>query len=113
MVVGEQRIHGLTDGAGESPTVNTGIATLRSVTGTAVLVGCYLTDDGAAYDPDAETTGASGAFLVAGAAPGQWDLEVEYEYAVDQWSASVYPVWLREGGPIVSPWFPAWVPFGT
>ncbi len=114
IVVGEQRIYGLEDDEGESPSVNTGIATLRSATGSAVLDGCYLTDDGTAYDPGAETTGASGAFLVAGAEPGSWELVVEYEYGIDQWStAPPYPVWLPADGPIVSPWYPAWVPFGT
>ena len=113
IVVGEQRIYGLEDDAGESPSVNTGIATLRSATGSAVLDGCYLTDDGTAYDPAAETTGPSGTFLVAGAEPGSWELEVQYEYGIDQWSAALYPVWLPADGPIVSPWYPAWVPFGT
>jgi hypothetical protein len=113
IVVGEQRIFGLTDGSGNSPSVNTGIATLFEVAGSAELHGCYLTDDGTAYDPEAEATGSSGAFLVAGADPGSWALEVEYLYAAGQWSTAVYPVWLPADGPIVSPWYPAWVPFGT
>lgn len=111
LVVGEQRIYGLTDGAGNSPSVNTGIATLLSADGSDSEEGCYLTDDGSAYDPTAETTGASGTFLVAGATPGPWDLVVEYEFGVDQWTTAIYPVWLPDRGPIVSPWYPAWVPF--
>ena len=113
IVVGEQRIFGLTDGSGNSPSINTGVATLTSISDDTVLDGCYLTDDGTAYDPGAETTGASAAFLVAGAEPGPWELQVGYEYGIDQWSTSSYPVWLPDGGPIVSPWYPAWVPFGT
>jgi hypothetical protein len=111
LVVGEMKIFGLTDVTGNSPTVNTGIASLTGVNTNTVLGGCYLTDDGAAYDPDAERTGDSGGWLVAPATSGGWALEVAYEYGLDAWESETYPVWAPTAGPAVSPWYPAWVEF--
>jgi len=79
--------------------------------GNTSIGGCYLTDDGTAYDPGAERTGDSGQWLVAGAAPGGWSLEVAYEFGVDTWESETYPVWAPVDGPAVSPWYPAWVEF--
>ena len=111
LVVGEMKVFGLTDDTDNAPSVNTGTATLDAVDTSDVIDGCYLTDDGTAYDPGAERTGESGRWLVAGAASGGWALDVSYEYGLDAWESQTYPVWAPAGGPAVSPWYPAWVEF--
>jgi hypothetical protein len=111
LVVGEMRVFGLTDDTSNAPSVNTGTATLTPEEGGTVIDGCYLTDDGTAYDAGAERTGESGQWLVATTGPGNWALDVQYEFGADEWEGETYPVWAPADGPAVSPWYPAWVQF--
>jgi hypothetical protein len=111
MVIGEMRIYGLQDPyTGESPTIGTG--TVAVAQGEDVKAsGCYLDEDGALYDPEAEVTGASGAFGVFGVGPGLHDLQIEGEVSTDLSTTQAYPLWVPDRPNVVSPWFPAWLPF--
>jgi len=107
--IGEVRISNLSDpSTGERPFVTTAVVTLEDSEG-ETYEACYLDEEGAAYDPEAEVTGASGRFAIFGAPPGEYLLVVAYETAEGVWSGDHYPVRITEGG--VTPMFPLWTDF--
>lgn len=111
MVIGEMRLYGLTDPlTGGNPTIGTGTVTVADGD-IEEATGCYLDEDGALYDPDAVFTGASGAFGVFGVEAGLHDFQLRGEMATDLSTTEVYPLWIPDRPNVVSPWFPAWLPF--
>jgi hypothetical protein len=56
-------------------------------------------------------TGDSGAFGVLGVPPGLHDLQLEAAVAAEITTAEVYPLWIPDRPDVVSPWYPAWLPF--
>jgi hypothetical protein len=107
-VVGEVRLFGISDPiTDESPTTSTGRVTAYGADG-QVWAGCYLDDEGLAYDPDASFTGATGLFLVPGVPVGLHDLVVEVLIGPDTWTLDVYPLRITAGPQMVSPWWPLW-----
>lgn len=101
---GEVRISNLVDPAtGERPLVTTAVVTLEGPDD-VVREACYLDDEGEAFDPEAEATGATGRYAIFGAPPGEHLLVVAYETAEGVWWTDSYPVRVTEGG--VVPMFP-------
>lgn len=111
IVLGEMRIYGLEDPlTGESPTIGTGIVTVTDGEQTEAA-GCYFDPAGERYDPAAEVTGDSGAFAVFGVEPGLHDLQLEGAVSETLSASEVYPLWIPDRPNVVSPWYPAWLPF--
>jgi hypothetical protein len=109
LVLGELRLDMVDEVTGGSPTINTGIAEVLK-SGETEWLGCYLGDEGV-YDPEAAWTGSTGRFLVGGVEPGQYDLAVSAQIVEGVWTEASYPLWIPDRPHVVSPWYPAWVPF--
>ncbi|MEQ1565997.1 MAG: hypothetical protein ABMA64_10200 [Myxococcota bacterium] len=110
LVFGEIREYGIADPyTGESPTTSLGTADLQ--TGEALTEGCYLDDEGGAFDPEADFTGASGQFAVFPGEAGLHDLVIRTLVGPDEYTVDVYPVWIEDEPAVVSPWWPAWASF--
>lgn len=110
LVVGEVRVWGIADPVtGESPTTAQGVVESQPLKGRGTEA-CYLDAETLVYDPAATRTGETGAFALAGLEPGIGDLAVSSEFATDAWVFEEYPLWVPPGdGPVVAPWYPAWV----
>lgn len=108
MVIGEIRIYALTDPiTGGQPSTSVGLAIVH--TARRDLPACYLDSEGQVYDPEAEYTGTSGTFAVFGVPEGLHDLDVRADFSSGIDNTEIYPVWIPEGGSVVSPWYPAYV----
>jgi hypothetical protein len=109
IVLGELRLDMVDAVTGGSPTINTGIAEVLK-SGQSEWLGCYLGEAGV-YDPEATWTGETGRFLVGGVEPGLYDLAVSAQIVEGVWTEASYPLWIPDRPHVVSPWYPAWVPF--
>jgi hypothetical protein len=110
MVLGEARVQELIDpDSGEHPTVNAAVAELWEESTGNTWPACYLDEDGAAYDPDAVATGASGMFAIFGAPKGLLVLSVGLEVGPGSWTWDDSFVHTVEDGVVAR--FPAWVHF--
>lgn len=76
LVVGQAFAVDILDAAGEHPSMATVTATVLPIDGDPIF-GCYLNEEGTAYSEDADLTGGSGTFAVAGVPPGLHSLVVE------------------------------------
>jgi len=110
VVMGEIRILELVDEITlEHPTTAVGRADTTAADGEQ-YIGCYLDDEGIAYDPERRVTGPSGQFANFGVPGGVHDLDVRYEFATATWLGVVYQVWVPpDEADVVAPWWPAWV----
>lgn len=107
-LIAEVRVWELTDAAGDHPLITSAWGDLTPVAGGADPTPCYLTADGAAYDPTATETGAQGVFAFFGLDEGFYTLEVAYSTHPEAEPVSAWSeVYLRAGD--VAPRFPAWV----
>lgn len=113
VVLGEVREFGVVDPyTGESPTTNAASIEVRQ-TGDRSWAGCYLDEDGVAWDPEALTTGKAGVFGVFGVEAGLSDLVIRTTVTPTAVQTDVYPVLVPDEADarVVSPWFPAWATF--
>jgi hypothetical protein len=113
-VLGEVRVSGLIDPiTGQSPLSESSKVKLYPVdgvdrTGDGILA-CYLSDDGAVWDPEGFWTGAAGTFGIFGLAPGRYQLEVRIEFSAQLFDTVAYPVFIPDDSRARSPWYPAWI----
>lgn len=111
IVLGEMRLYGLVDPlTGGNPLIGTGKVRVSDGED-GVASGCYLDPEGGVWDPEATVTGESGAFAIFGVDPGLYDLHLEGVVSETVSATQVYPLWIPDRPNVVSPWYPAWLPF--
>jgi len=107
-VDGEMRLYlGDTNaGVEQLPLITTGHARAEDASG-ADVAGCYPLEGQPEGVTEPESTGETGAFVVAGLEPGPARLTMGFELGEALGHADVYPVYIPEGG--VAPLAPAWI----
>jgi hypothetical protein len=101
--VGTLELLGAVDEQGLPVRVETGYVTMRDDDGFE-LTACYLTADGAAWDPYALETGPSGTWAVFGLHEGLWELVAGYTSLGEPVYEITWRVWVPNDG--VVPRFP-------
>lgn len=73
------------------------------------LQGCYLNDEGTAYDPTATWTGSSGMYAIGGIPEGGTDILVEFQITEEVSQSHVMVAWMPTDGVVAR--FPTFVDF--
>jgi hypothetical protein len=110
-LIGEVRVYGIeNDETGEEPLVTT--ASVKAVSTTGVeREGCYLDDEGLAYDPESAVTGLMGFYAVFGLEPGLHTAEITYTAFDTEQIVTYQGLYVPEAEDALVPRFPTWVEF--
>lgn len=110
-LIGEVRVFGIeNEETGEEPLVTT--ASVKVVSDSGVeRAGCYLDDEGLAYDPNSSVTGLTGFFAVFGLDPGLHTAEITYTAFDSEQIVTYQGLYVPEAEDALVPRFPTWVEF--